>query len=636
MEKKAWLGPVKVFCQKGRDVFLFANGNIKKVASCKVKPFKTNYDVDEDAEQCELKNVTFQTPEKVSQCLGSGDDLVKTLSDDDLIEKEKDSVGTYWMRVENNECYDEEITSFVVELPVHQHSKPEVIAAKETELKNLEDYETFEEVSDIGQDRITSRWVITMKESHDGQKSKYKARLVARGFQEEEPPLSDSPTVLRESNKLFTAIAANQDFSVMSIDIRAAFLQSKELKREVFVVPPKDIVKPGILWKLKKPLYGLNDASRRFWLRVKEVFNNENLRTLPGDEAFYYKHEGGRLVGMIITHVDDFQIAGYDDFIQSILSKLKNTLTISKVERDKFRFTGIDVQKVSGGIILSMEDYAESIEEIKEIRKVKKDEPLTKTEMKLFRKYVGNLNWLAENTRPDLAIWALNLSKRNSSANIGDLKRVNQIVKKIRSRQSKVNFTVVGKREDLVIHAVGDASYKCDAPSVGGNLMMLGNRNTNIVSPIYWKSKQIPKVCHSAKDAETRNIMTNVDTAVYLSQQLSILLFGKSEVRIPVKVYTDSLPLLESIASSRQVIQRLLRNTMNDLKQKLIDGDVQSYSWIDTKSMIADILTKEGGEIEAILEVIPENTFKKSNSCQNMVVFKENEMMLQNPLIRKR
>ena len=133
-----------------------------------------------------------------------------------------------------------------------------------------------------------------------------------------------------------------------------------------------------------------------------------------------------------------------------------------------------------------------------------------------------------------------------------------------------MNFTVVGKREDLVIHAVADASYKIDAPSIGGNLIMLGNKNTDRVSPIYWKSKQIPKVCHSAKDAETRNIMTNVDTAVYLSQQLSILLFEKSESKIPVRVYTDSLPLLESIASPRQVDQHLLRNTMTDSKQKLM------------------------------------------------------------------
>ena len=74
-------------------------------------------------------------------------------------------------------------------------------------------------------------------------------------------------------------------------------------------------------------------------------------------------------------------------------------------------------------------------------------------------------------------------------------------------------------------------------------------------------------MCHSAKEAEIRNIMSNVDTSVFLSIQLSVLLFGCSEKKIPVKIYTDSLPLLESIASTRQVEQKLLRNTMTDLKQ---------------------------------------------------------------------
>ena len=133
---------------------------------------------------------------------------------------------------------------------------------------------------------------------------------------------------------------------------------------------------------------------------------------------------------------------------------------------------------------------------------------------------------------------------------------------------------------------------------------MLGNKKTNWVSPNYWKIKQISKVCHSAKDAETRNIMMNVDTVVYLFHQLSILLFDNIKQRISVRVYTDSLPLLESIASSKQVDQRLLRKTMVDLKQKLIDGEVSSYSWIDTKSMTADVLTKEGEEIENILKVV--------------------------------
>ena len=355
---------------------------------------------------------------------------------------------------------------------VSQHNKPEVKEAKVVEMRNLRDYETFEEVEDCGQERISSRWVITVKEAHDGQKTKYKARLVARGFQEEVPPQSDSPTVLRESNKLFTAVASNEDFKVLSVDIRAAFLQSKELKREVFVVPPKDLAETGVLWKLKKPLYGLNDASRRFWLKVKELFEGEGLKTLPGDEAFYYKHEDEKLKGMVITHVDDFQIAGDDKFIDSLLTKLKDTLTVSKVERNSYRFTGIDVKKASSGIELSMDDYAASIEEIKEIRKVKKEEPLTKTELKLFRKYTGKVNWLAENTRPDLSIWALNMSKRSTKANIGDLKKVNQIVKKINMRQSKVKFSKVGRKEDLIIHAVGGASYKSDGPSIGGCLCL--------------------------------------------------------------------------------------------------------------------------------------------------------------------
>ena len=52
--------------------------------------------------------------------------------------------------------------------------------------------------------------------------------------------------------------------------------------------------------------------------------------------------------------------------------------------------------------------------------------------MKLLRKYVGKLNWLTENTRPDLAIWSLNLLKQNAKATIGDLKRLNQIVTRAR------------------------------------------------------------------------------------------------------------------------------------------------------------------------------------------------------------
>ncbi|XP_064120750.1 uncharacterized protein LOC135225347 [Macrobrachium nipponense] len=70
------------------------------------------------------------------------------------------------------------------------------------------------------------------------------------------------------------------------------------------------------------------------------------------------------------------------DMIKDLLMK---NFTISKVESSEFRFTGIDIVKTREGIEVSMEDYAQSIEEIKEIRKIGNDEPLTKTEYKVFR-----------------------------------------------------------------------------------------------------------------------------------------------------------------------------------------------------------------------------------------------------------
>ena len=46
----------------------------------------------------------------------------------------------------------------------------------------------------------------------DGQKQKVNGRLVAKGFLEKESPQSDSPTMLRESMKMFFSVAANEDF----------------------------------------------------------------------------------------------------------------------------------------------------------------------------------------------------------------------------------------------------------------------------------------------------------------------------------------------------------------------------------------------------------------------------------------
>ena len=64
-------------------------------------------------------------------------------------ELERDQTSTFWLRMENMECYDD-IAVYTVEVPVSEHKNVEVIEAKEKELENLTKYGVFEEVEDNG------------------------------------------------------------------------------------------------------------------------------------------------------------------------------------------------------------------------------------------------------------------------------------------------------------------------------------------------------------------------------------------------------------------------------------------------------------------------------------------------------
>ena len=167
-----------------------------------------------------------------------------------------------------------------------------------------------------------------------------------------------------------------------------------------------------------------------------------------------------------------------------------------------------------------MDEYAESLEEIK-VREGKSDEELTREEMKVLRKYVGKLNQLAANTRPDITIHALELAKKQKKVTLKDLREVNNILKKVHEKESRVMFKKLGAKEDLCIAGVCDASYKNDDRSVAGEIIMLANEKTMDVSPIYWKSGVIKRVCMSPKAAETRALMTKVDDGTNQARHIS-------------------------------------------------------------------------------------------------------------------
>ena len=332
-----------------------------------------------------------------------------------------------------------------------------------------------------------------------------------------------------------------------------------------------------------------------------------------------------------MTHVDDFNIAGTKVFMEEVMNKLREKLKVSKVEKNKFRFTGVDIAKTEKGITISMEDYAASMNYVEEIRDVKGDELLTRTELLLYRKMTGKLSWLASNTRPDLAITALLMSRNNSKATIKDLKKVNKVIDKIRAKPNKVEFVRIGERESLSISGITDASHKMDDKSISGNLVLLGSKENLTVVPLFWKSKTIQKVCHSAKGAETRSMMKLMEDSQFFAQQVEQLLFGRYMKKIPLNLFSDSKPLLESIGSTHQIDDRLLRSSISDMKDSLYGGEVTSFSWLDGETcMVSDCLTKECKPNEDLEEIIWRSRFRNNFSRKNLVRCSDGEIRVWN------
>ena len=144
-----------------------------------------------------------------------------------------------------------------------------VVEAKEKELQSWRENSVFEEVEDMGQKAISTRWIVTEKVK--GVENICKARLVARGFEEEmEEWEKDAPTCNAKTLKFCLTVIKLKKWTCYTLDVKTAYLQGDEIQREVYLKPPNE-GNWGGLWKLKKTVYGLKDAAKAWYSKVVKV-----------------------------------------------------------------------------------------------------------------------------------------------------------------------------------------------------------------------------------------------------------------------------------------------------------------------------------------------------------------------------
>ena len=291
------------------------------------------------------------------------------------------------------------------------YNSDDVSNAKEQEINNWMRNDVYEEVENIGQSVISLRWVITEKIKDKTVITK--ARLVARGFEEDTADLrKDSPTCSKEAVRLTLALASTKGWQCHSLDVKAAYLQGNAIDREIFVRPPPEYF-TGKIWKLKKTVYGLCDAARAWYMRVKHELVQLGVKLSSYDSAlFTWKYEG-QVEGVVCVYVDDLLWAGTCKFENMVIQKLTNLFLIGSSDTGSFKYIGLNLKNTEKqGITIDQFDYASSLAHISVSceRSAKKSSALSENEKVEYRSLIGQLNWIGTQTRPDILFDVCELS----------------------------------------------------------------------------------------------------------------------------------------------------------------------------------------------------------------------------------
>jgi len=517
---------------------------------------------------------------------------------DEVISLDISTVGEYTV-VNKDDAGSDGFDLGIVE-DVYAVQLDDYAAEKEIELASWISNNVYEEVAIEELDArkvITSTWVC--KESG----GKKKARLVARGFLEDTTSISrDSPTCCKESLRLLLSIIAGKNWILQALDIKSAFLQGKEMERLVYMKPPREAnAKSGIIWKLLKCVYGLVDASLKWYQRVVDCLIDLN-GTKSKDPAVFYWRKDGDIVGVLALHVDDFMYAGTDEFLQDVIRKVKEVFLIKVEEKSAFTYLGLEIQQQASYIELDQKKYIEQLSPIDIPDRALKTRNLSSEEKNLLKSKLGQILWVSNHSRPDVSFQVCLISSGIKEATIQDFYDCNQVINKLKKRDVSVKHHSLGNLKNLKFVLFSDASHKnlYNGASQGGYIVFIKSDDSEFATPLIWSSKKLKRIVRSTLFAETYALLEAIDACIFLRRMTAQLLNIEN---IKIECHVDSQTLCDSVEGNKLNEDKRLRHEIECLRETVKLDNIVVHK-VDTKLNVADVFTKAGAPSALILEVL--------------------------------
>lgn len=397
--------------------------------------------------------------------------------------------------------------SFVDLEKMESEEKAMWLSAVRTELDAMERYQVWEIAEELPPSvrPIDTMWVFQMKKGPNGDIAK--ARLVAKGCQiggnKGKKRSNYAPVASVTSVRCFLALVVHFKMKWKQLDVETAFLNGV-LKEQVWIKVPQGYEKPGIMHlKLLKALYGLPQAPRCWYDRMKEVLLMIGFRVSRIEPCLFILVIGDDII-IFLAYVDDFFIAGTSvQLVTSVISKLQESFTVKVMPKIE-TFIGFHLNVCDEFIDVHQTPYIEAnakkfnIEDSKPILtpmenkldlKIQNSD-VDKRCVKKFQKLLGVINFIMERSRPDVNYSTNKLSRYTLRATEELHKYLGRVLKYLWTTRNLSLRYLEGKNEPP-LEAYCDASWASEENSksttgylirVYGNLVHFKSRKQKLVA----------------------------------------------------------------------------------------------------------------------------------------------------------
>lgn len=475
--------------------------------------------------------------------------------------------------------------------------------AIKNELASLYENKTWTFVSKpVNTNIVSCKWVFTLKIDEHGNPTRYKARLVARGFTQKyhiDYEEIYAPVARITTFRFLLAFANQFDLLIHQMDVKTAFLNGN-LKEVIYMQIPEGVqAEENQVCKLNKSIYGLKQSSRCWYERFDSIIREKGFKNSSADPCLYFLNRGSIRENIyVLLYVDDILIVTADtNTMLNFKTFLNNCFKMTDLNEVKI-FLGIYVERNQGIISLQQTSYLKGILRkfgMEDCKAVDSPLPVKPDYIALNSKeqydapcknLIGCLMYAMLSTRPDLC-FAISFLSRFQSKNSKELwkclKRVLRYVKG--TLDLKLTYTK-GEYENVLSGFV-DADWgsnELDRKSTSGYIFKVFENCT-----IAWNTRRQNTIATSSMEAEYIALFEGVKEAIWLKSLLTSIDIGFSKA---IVIYEDNQGCI-SIAKNPTHHKR---SKHIDIKyhftRDMIQKGYVTLKYLPTGEQLADVFTK--------------------------------------------